>query len=101
MDHVHELAERVHRLERQNRRLLFAFLSLAALGVGLLVEAAKAAPKNVIVEANQFILKDAAGNVKGQFLIGPDGGGAMVLFGPDGKLVTHLPLQPGAFPLRQ
>jgi hypothetical protein len=97
-DVVQELSVRIGRLERQNRRLSFALLALAAAGVALLAGAVKADTKDVTLEATRFVLKDSAGEVKGKFLVGPDGAGAIVLFGADGEPVARLPLQPQAFP---
>jgi hypothetical protein len=98
-DPVGRLNERICRLERHNRRLCFALLSLVALGVGLVVGAAKAAPKATTLEASRFVLKDPYGEVKGEFLIGPDGGGRMILYSHDKRPVAQLPFEPQILPI--
>jgi hypothetical protein len=95
-----ELRDLVRRLERQNRRLSLALLGVVALGAALLVGAARAAPTDATLEASRFVLKDARGETKGVFSVGPDGGGVIVLYGPDGQPVAELPPRTQMVPLR-
>jgi hypothetical protein len=97
---VQELSERVCRVERQNRRRWLALLGVVGLGGALLIGAAEAAPKPSVVEANGFVLKHSSGEIRGELMIGPDGGGLLVLYGPDGRPVSRLPLQTQMFPAR-
>jgi hypothetical protein len=94
------LAGRIDRLERKNRRLSWLLFGLAAVMLALLAGSGVAAPKSTVLEANQFILKDTEGAKRGEVLIGPDGGGRIVLYGPDGRAVAELPMTTQIFPLR-
>jgi hypothetical protein len=95
------LIDRIERLERRNRGLTWAILGAVALPASLLAGGALAAPKAVVVEATQFVLTDGAGNRRGEFAVGPDGAGRIILYGSDGKPVTKLPFEPQMVPLRQ
>jgi len=99
-DSVGNLRERVHRLERANRRLTLGFLAAAALGVALLAGGAKAAPGGVTVKASRFVLTNAAGELRGALFVEDGGGGALVLYGYDGQRVAQLPLQAEAIPIK-
>ena len=71
------VVERLEKLERQNRRLkqVGAVALILAAAVLLMGQA----PATRTVEANEFVLKDASGNVRGRF--------SMTIRGPELKLL--------------
>jgi hypothetical protein len=71
-------------LERQNRLLrllviLSTIFSIAAISIVLLN------PTHHTLEAQQFVLKDLTGTVRGTFDVTREGGAAFHLYGPRGK----------------
>ena len=94
------LIARIDRIERENRRLSWLLFGLAPVTLALLAGSGVAATKSTVLEANQFVLKDTDGAKRGEVLIGPDGGGRIVLYGPDGRAVAELPMTTQAFPIR-
>jgi hypothetical protein len=95
------LIDRVTHLERQNRRMSWALLGLAALalaGLTSVTVAAAAAP--AVVEASQFILKDDDGSKRGEIVVGPGGGGRVLLYGRDGRLIAELPMRTQMLPVK-
>jgi hypothetical protein len=67
------LEERLQELQHSNRRLRMTILALALVG-GALITMAQASPNNSeIVEARQFVLRDANGNVRAVLGSAPDG----------------------------
>ncbi len=78
-----EVGQRLERVERQNRRLRRAGIALfVVVAAGLLM--AQAPPKERIVEAEGFRLKDRQGNVRAELVVSRDGP-RLVLFGEGGK----------------
>jgi hypothetical protein len=94
------LAARIEALERRNRRLTWALVGAAAASLALLAGSGAASPKGTVLEANEFVLRDAEGAKRGEVLVGPDGGGRIVLYGPDGHAAAELPMTTQTFPLR-
>jgi hypothetical protein len=101
LDESRELVERLDRLERRNRQLSWAVIGIAALAVALLTGAALASPQGVVVAATQFVLQDAEGHKQGEFFVGPDGSGRIILYGKDGRPTMRLPLETQMVPLHQ
>lgn len=86
------LADRLEKLEKQNRRI-------KGIGTALLVLAATVvlmgqAPARRTVEANEFILKDMEGKVRGQFSTGGTGQPFLNLSDESGKERVVLDLNP-------
>ena len=77
LDH---LTQRLDRLERENRRLRLLG-ALALLGASALVLMGQTAPSPVVntLEAERFVLRDGAGNVRASLGLRPDGTAALVL----------------------
>ena len=99
-NHPEALIRRIESLERKNRRLSWLLVGLATVTAGLFAGAGVAAQKGTVLEANQFVLKDNDGTKRGEVLVGPDGGGRIVLYGSDGRPAAELPMTTQAFPLR-
>ena len=76
------LIERVERLEKQNRRMKQVGAA-ALLLAGALFLMGQAAPKRT-VEANEFILKDASGRLRGTWWAHSEGA-ILELYDSDGK----------------
>ena len=94
------LRARIEALERRNRRLTWSLVGLAAASLALGAGSGLAAARGTVLEANEFVLKDADGAKRGEVLVGPDGGGRIVLYGPDGRAAAELPMTTQTFPLR-
>ncbi len=96
------LMDCINRLERRNRQLSWALLGLAALTFAGLtgVTAASSRTTPAVVTASQFILTAGDGSKRGELIVGSDGGGHIVLYGPDGQAVAELPMRTQAFPLK-
>ncbi|HTU32528.1 MAG TPA: hypothetical protein VMF66_01855 [Candidatus Acidoferrum sp.] len=87
---VHQLAERIAKLERQNRfwkigGLLAIILLAFSVVAGLRAQEAPAYSGRTI-EAERFLLKGADGRVLGEWSA-TRGGGALALYSPDGKVI--------------
>ena len=71
MTKASDLENRLRRLERQNRRLrLIVYTGLVAVAGGVLM--AQARPARTI-EAERFVVRDGAGNVRAEFGLNDDG----------------------------
>lgn len=93
MEEQQELAERVRRLERQNRSWkIGGIAAIAALAVSLTASAwaqerrAEMPFRTATVEAEHFVLKDGSGATRGDFTVTPTGP-VLELLGPDGSVV--------------
>ncbi|MGH9740138.1 MAG: hypothetical protein ACRD4X_16380 [Candidatus Acidiferrales bacterium] len=97
MEEDQELAERVGRLERQNRFWkIGGIAAIAALAVSLTAtlwaqervfpRGAERALRVQTVESEHFVLKDADGTTRGEFAVTPTGP-VLELLGPDGKVI--------------
>jgi len=85
---VSEIKLRLSRLERSNRRLKVAFYVCFCSGAGLiLMGAASTAPK--VIEAEKIILRDGAGNERGQLFANENAWG-LVLFNKDSTKAASL-----------
>lgn len=87
------LADRIAKLERQNRFWkiggVLATLTLAALlavGVRAQQEWPRSTQRAKVVESEAFVLTDASGVIKGEFST-KDGSPALQLYGPTGKVI--------------
>jgi hypothetical protein len=79
-----ELVLRIEQLERSNNRLRRCFIAIT-LGAAIIVLMGTAAPKQQVppaIEAQKFVLKDAAGNERGS-LFATDAAWGLVLFNSD------------------
>jgi hypothetical protein len=92
-----DLAARLARLERANRRLV-GFMVLTTvfglLGTGAWVSANATGR----VEARQFVLLDAKGRTRGEWQIDPEGRVWVLIYGPDGKVEASLPGRVTSYP---
>ena len=80
-DRIHDhLTQRLDRLERENRRLKLLG-ALALLGLAALTLMGQTAPTPVAntLEAERFVLRDGAGNVRASLGLRPDGTAALAL----------------------
>jgi len=80
-DPIHDhLTRRLDRLERENRRLKLLG-GLAMLGLAALTVMGQTAPTSVAntLEAERFVLRDNAGNVRATLGLRPDGTAALAL----------------------
>jgi len=98
-----ELIQRVERLERGNRRWKLAALVLL-LGCLVLLLAGFDYPQPFLVkarsvEAQNFVLRDADGQVRARMAISEDGP-RLSFFDEQGKVVSSLPLKPEMRPAR-
>jgi hypothetical protein len=93
------LMARIERLERRSLRVWWLLASLAAAALCLRDAVGIAAPRSTVVEANEFVLRDSTGAKRGELVIGPDGGGRIVLYGLDGQVITELPMTTRQFPV--
>ena len=90
-----ETARRLEALERENRRLRRGGKALVALfGAAILVAAAPAGPRKV-VEAERFVVRDAAGKVRAALGIREDGSPSLNLYDQDAKTRAVLGLEGG------
>ncbi len=98
-----ELLQRVERLERGIRRWKLAALVLL-LGCLVLLLAGFDSPqpfvvKAITVEAQNFVLRDADGQVRARMAISADGP-RLSFFDEHGNVVSSLPLKPEVRPAR-
>ncbi len=87
------LADRIAKLERQNRfwkvggvLAVMALASLLAVGVRAQQEWPRATQRAKTIEAEAFVLTDANGVTKGEFST-KDGNPILQLYGPTGKVI--------------
>lgn len=102
---LQELALRVRALEKQNRRWrLFGLLALLLLGLSLTVGGRAQGPigPNLLraksVEAQGFVLKDVAGNVRAALHM-KDDRPVLELYDSFGRVLWSTPAKAGAIPL--
>jgi len=98
-----ELMQRVERLERENRRWKVTVL-LLLLGCLVLLLAGFDYPQPFLVkarsvEAQNFVLRDADGQVRARMAISEDGP-RLSFFDEHGDVITALPLKPEIRPAR-
>lgn len=92
-----DLEARLDRLERQNRRLRLAVLSVVILaGATLLMGQARKGSRTL--EAEAFVLRDLHGKVRGSFKLEPGGRVALDLLASNGKPRARLALVHGDYP---
>jgi hypothetical protein len=102
MEHLvsNELIARLERLERENRRLRVSGLALPVLALICLIGPALARAGGSVsprVEAQQFILRDEAGRVRG--MLGMDEGRPrLVLRDEKGAVLVEIDGQPHTLP---
>jgi len=82
------LAQRLERVERENRSLRRVGV-LMLVGVAALLIAAQATA-NRVVEAEKFVVRDASGKIRAELGAPPDGRVALTLFDRDGGLRVEL-----------
>jgi hypothetical protein len=82
------LANRVARLEAQNRRLKKAGIAVALLASTVVVMGQ--APTSKVIEANEFHVKDANGRVRAKLLMSEGSGPRLDLFDEDEKPMASL-----------
>lgn len=82
------LAQRLERVERENRSLRRVGV-LMLVGVAALLIAAQATA-NRVVEAEKFVVRDASGKIRAELGTPPDGRVALTLFDRDGGLRVEL-----------
>jgi len=86
------LAVRLERLEKQNRRIRGIGIALLVLAAALVLMAQT--PGHRTVEANEFVLKDANGTVRGRWSVGEYGPGFALLDANDKARVVLNVLDP-------
>jgi len=89
---VQGLANRVEKLERQNRRMKQAGTIILILAAAVVLMGQ--APGTRTVEANEFVLRDADGRIRGWLGVRDDNPG-LSLYGANGKPQVWLSAQPG------
>jgi hypothetical protein len=94
IDHIDgrlfSLEERLGDLQRSNRRLRITIVALALVG-GALITMAQASPNSSeIVEARQFVLRDASGNVRAVLGSTPEGAVGLNLDDATGRMRVTL-----------
>jgi len=98
-----ELARRIERLEQANRRWRLAALILLLGWLVLLLAGFDFAQPNLVkarsVEAQNFVLRDADGQVRARMAIGHDGP-SLSFYDEQGKVVSSVPLKPEMRPAR-
>jgi hypothetical protein len=83
-----DLRNRVAELEKQNRR--FKQLGAVVLAVASVIVIMGQAPAKKTVEANEFVLKDNAGNVRARLSVNALGSASMVFLDEKGKAALAL-----------
>jgi hypothetical protein len=103
---LNELVERVHKLERQNRRwklasFLLLFVVASSLATGLVAQERIEPPlmRAKTVEAQSFLLKDADGIVRGKMNM-KAGRPIFELYDQSGKVVWSAPTKAELIPAR-
>lgn len=91
----HSLAERVNRLERENRRLKRIGVPILVGVVAVLLAGAEVG-KPKIIEAEGFVLKDKEGRKRAELSSSPDGSSSMKLFDLAGTVRVRMAIE-GAF----
>lgn len=87
-----ELRRRITSLERQNCRLWVVVLLLGGLTAWNAVGKVRAAPAAAIVlEADQFVLKDPDGRTRGDWLVDQTGAARLVLYDAAGRPIAQIP----------
>jgi len=98
-----ELIQRVGDLERRSRRWELAALVLLLSCLVLLLAAFDYAQPNLVkarsVEAQNFVLRDADGQIRARMAIGDDGP-RLSFFDEHGNVTASLPLKPEMRPAR-
>jgi hypothetical protein len=98
-----ELIQRMERLERGNRRWKLAALVLFLSCLVLLLAGFDYPQPNLVkarsVEARNFVLRDADGQVRARMAISEDGP-RLTFFDEQGNVVSSLPLKPEIRPAR-
>lgn len=84
MTDMQSLAERVDRLETGNRRLKRICGGVIAVA-GLAFLLGQTAPLNPIIEAGGFILRDNAGNIRGDWRVADDDSTVLAMIDAEGK----------------
>ena len=98
-----ELTRRIERLEQANRRWRLAALILLLGWLVLLLAGFDFAQPNLVkarsVEAQNFVLRDADGQIRARMAISEDGP-RLSFFDEQGKVVSSVPLKPEMRPAR-
>lgn len=89
---VGSLADRVDRLERQNRRLKHVGAAVA-IGIATVVLMGQARTAAKVVEAERFIVRDAGGRTRATLGVAADGEAGLYFVDRDGKLRAALALK--------
>lgn len=101
--HESELLQRVERLEQGVRRWKLAALVLLLGCLVLLLAGFDYAQPNLVkarsVEAQNFVLRDADGQIRARMAVGEDGP-RLSFFDEHGKVISSLPLKPEMRPAR-
>jgi len=98
-----QLLQRLERLEQANRRWKLAALIMLMACLVLLAAGFDFAQPNLVkarsVEAQNFVLRDADGQIRARMAIGDDGP-RLSFFDEQGNVVSSLPLKPEMRPAR-
>jgi hypothetical protein len=98
-----ELLQRAERLEQRIRRWKLAALVLLLVCLVLLLAGFDYAQPNLVkarsVEAQNFVLRDADGQIRARMAVGEDGP-RLSFFDEHGKVISSLPLKPEMRPAR-
>ena len=84
MSDIQAVAERLEGVERENRHLK-RWGAVALIGIVAMVLMGQAVPGSRTVEAEQFVLKDASGKIRGTLAIRADGTPRLEFLEEDGK----------------
>ncbi len=95
---IDDILVRLHRLEGANRRVTW-LNGILCLGMGALVLLGAALPTERTIEAERFVIKSAAGQVRGVFgITDPSGSPGLVLYDPEANANILLNLGPESEP---